>query len=98
MNNLTIVRETFENVIVEEHGCNGGVQYIFRFENNYGASVVRHYFSYGHEQGLWELAVVRFYDDSMRFDIDYDTPITDDVLGYLNEEEICNVLRQIKEL
>lgn len=29
----------------------------------YGASVVRHSFSYGHEQGLWELAVIKWNDN-----------------------------------
>lgn len=32
----------------------GGIQ---RFDNGYGASVVRFTYSYGFEQGLWELAV-----------------------------------------
>ncbi len=28
----------------------GGIQYIVKFENNYGASIVQHHFSYGNEQ------------------------------------------------
>jgi len=71
----------------------GGVQYIAKFNNGYGASVVRHSFSYGNQQGFWELAVL----DSDG-DITYDTPITDDVLGYLTEEDVENTLNKIKTL
>ena len=43
--------------------------------------------------GLYELAV--FGKDG---GITYDTPITDDVLGYLSEEEIEKTLTDIKNL
>jgi hypothetical protein len=72
--------------------CNGGVQHKASFPNGYGASVVRHSFSYGNESGLWELAVLK--DDS----ICYDTPITDDVLGHLTEAEVNEILDQIEAL
>lgn len=71
---------------------NGGIQYHFQAPNGYGASIVQHTFSYGHEQGLWELAVLK--DDK----ICYTTPITDDVLGNLSEEDVNNVLQQIADL
>lgn len=73
--------------------CNGGIQYKFKAENGYGASIVRHSFSYGNENGLWELAVI---DKDGR--ISYDTPITDDVLGRLTEEEVNSTLVKISEL
>jgi len=72
---------------------NGGVQYTAKFSNGYGASIIRHSFSYGNRQGLWELAVL----DSDG-DITYDTPITDNVLGYLTEEDVENTLNEIKAL
>jgi len=43
--------------------------------------------------GLWELAVIGK-DGSLC----YDTPITDDVLGYLTEEEVNNTLVLIEQL
>lgn len=75
---------------------NGGVQKLYKFPNGYGASVVRHSFSYGGDEGLWELAVIRY--DKNHFDIDYSTHITDDVLGYLSEEDVDIILDKIAAL
>lgn len=89
--------------ILERHFDGGiwgyGIQKIYRFDNGYGASVVRTKYSYGHERGLWELAVIHFESEhSFKFDLAYNTPITNDVLGYLKEEEIEPILLKIKSL
>ena len=39
------------------------LQYIFKFENGYGASVIKNIMSYGHAQDLFELAVIEFIDE-----------------------------------
>ena len=72
---------------------NGGIQFHFKAKNGYGASIVRHDFSYGNKQGLWEVAILDK-DGS----ITYATPITDDVLGYLTEEQVNAVLLAVEEL
>ena len=79
------------------HHSDGGIQKLYKFDNNYGASVVHHSYSYGNEDGLWELAVIEFIDD-LDWDIAYDTPITDDVIGYLTDEDVEKILHKIKEL
>ena len=79
------------------HHSDGGIQKLYKFDNNYGASVVHHSYSYGNEDGLWELAVIEFIDD-LDWDITYDTPITDDVIGYLTDEDVEKILHKIKEL
>jgi len=71
---------------------NGGVQYCFAFDNGYGASVVKHSFSYGHEAGKWELGVL---DGE---NLTNDTPITDDVIGWMSEEDVEETLKKIAEL
>lgn len=83
-----------------ERKLNGGVQKVFRFENGYGASVVKSPYSYGGDEGLWELAVVLVYENEGRLSwkLTYDTPITEDVLGWLTWEEVEETLRQIEEL
>ena len=48
--------------------------------------------SYGNEDGLWELGVTQ--DGSLT----YDTPITDDVIGRLTEDEVQTTLAQIAAL
>lgn len=69
-----------------------GVQARVIFENGYGASVVKHDFSYGGKDGLYELAVTK---DG---DLCYDTPVTNDVEGYLSSDEVSELLKQIQEL
>lgn len=78
---------------------NGGIQYLAKYPNGYGASIIKHDFSYGSKQGLWELAVIQY--DSIvpdKWNITYDTPITDDVLGYLTEEDVDTTLKIIAAL
>ena len=69
-----------------------GVGMQFKFPNGYIADVVRHAFSYGGSDGLWEVAVM--YENR----IVYDTPVTDDVLGWLSDEDVESVLLQIRQL
>ena len=88
---------TFKNLKFNRTEINGGIQAIVKFKNNYGASVVKHEYSYGGKNGLYELAVIQ-YDESGDWDICYDTPITDDVLGFLSEDDITNYLTQIEQL
>ena len=73
-----------------------GKQWLFRFPNDYGASVVINDYSYGHENGLFELAVIKFQYD--KWEIDYSTPVTNDVLGYLSSKDVMEYLYQIKNL
>ena len=69
-----------------------GVQKLYSFPNGYGASVIKHKGSYGGAQGLWELAVLKGEE------LCYNTPITDDVLGRLNDPEVDNILLKISKL
>ena len=63
-----------------------------QFDNGYEASVVRSDYTYGGKTGLYELAV--FKDG----EICYDTPITDDVIGYLRPEDVTDVMTKIQQL
>lgn len=71
----------------------GGPRYRYRFPNAFGASVVKNAYSYGGDAGLWEVAVL-----GRDGALNYDTPVTDDVIGYLTDEQVDEVLDQIKAL
>lgn len=67
-------------------------QVIFEFKNGYGASVLTGRIAYGGLNGLFEIAVIR----NRR--LCYDTPITNDVIGYLTIGEVLKVLDDIEQL
>lgn len=88
--------KTFKDLNFKSHpnlGHLGGVQAIITFDNGYGASVVRSEYTYGGKDGLYELAV---FDKNGH--ITYDTPITNDVIGFLKEEEVTKIMQQIQML
>ena len=70
-----------------------GIRSTCHFDNGYGVSVVRHKFSYGNKLNLFELAII----DKVG-DIVYSTPITDDVLGYLSEDDVSDTMIKVQRL
>lgn len=76
--------------------CVMNQQWIFKFDNSYGASIIKGPYSYGGPEGKYELAVIRWY--GAVWDLCYDTDITDDVLGHLSEDEVNKVLKEIEAL
>ena len=84
--------KTFNDLDFQSMQFGIGVIARINFDNGYGASVVKSVYSYGGNQDLYELAVIK--DDA----ICYDTPITDDVIGYLTEDDVTKYLGQIQEL
>ena len=85
--------KTFKDLEFNPHPNHlGGVQSVITFDNGYGASVVQTPYTYGSAKGLYELAVLN--DDG----ITYDTPITDDVIGWLRPEDVTEVLIKIQQL
>ena len=63
------------------------------FENGYGVSVVSHTYSYGGKKGLYEIAVL-----DKNGELTYDTPVTNDVIGYLSETGVTDVMKKVQEL
>ena len=91
-----MTRTLFDNPTeVPIHPTDKGARWrLYGFPNGWGASVVSGYFSYGGPSGLWELAVT----EGLRGDLSYDTPITDDVIGWLDEDAVEEILIRISEL
>lgn len=103
--------KTFKDLEFEPHSVCEGLQARLFFPNGYGVSVVRfrggmfvgtslaggnNYGSYTNDETEWELAVIK--GDANGWSIDYDTEITDDVLGYLKEGDVTEVMRKVQEL
>jgi len=68
-------------------------QNTYKFNNGYGASVICNSTSYGNAMGLFEVAVL-----DKDGELCYDTPITDDVIGYLTFQEVADTLKKIESL
>lgn len=83
----------FKELKFQPHPMGIGNQCIVQFPNGYGASIVKGEHTYGSKDGLYELAVF-----GKNGHITYETPITNDVLGYLSEEEVEKTLIDIKNL
>lgn len=64
----------------------------YKFDNGYGASVICNSGSYGVQDGLFEVAILK------GDDICYDTPISPDVVGWLDFAGVADILNQIKAL
>jgi hypothetical protein len=82
-----------EDIDLSDGYRKGGRQKLYHFKNGYGASVVKHEGSYGGKSGLWELAVL-----DAEGSLCYDTEITDDVIGHLNDPQVDALLNQIANL
>ncbi len=78
------------------HYTTDGVQAKHIFPNGYGVSVVRFPGSYGYSQDLYEVAVIKGTADD--FELCYDTPITDDVLGHRDERDVENIMEEVAAL
>jgi hypothetical protein len=90
----------FSDLEFKQHPCVDGpnaAQALHFFPNGYGVSVVRFPGSYGYGLGLYEVAVIKGTDEE-DFKLCYDTPITDDVLGNLSEEDVENTIQEVQSL
>jgi len=89
---LVQVAEVTDIIERERHGGN---QLLARLSNGYGASIVNHVGSYG-----TELAVITFDREGIStFNLVYDTPVTNDVIGHIEDfDELNGYLIQIANL
>ena len=84
--------EQFKEYIEKQRDI-GHPQTIYKFPNGYGASVIKFNYVYF---GI-EIAVLKFCKEG-NWDINYATPVTNDVIGGLDEESRDKVLQQIFDL
>ncbi len=91
----------FKDLKFKPHQTGTGLHALIFFKNGYGVSVVRFelaggfgYGSYTNNESEWELAVL--FGNKNSWEISYNTPITDDVMGYLSEEKVTDVMLRVQ--
>jgi len=84
--------KTFDDLKFELHPLGTGSIAKIKFDNGYGASVLNGERFYTNNRNEYELAVTK------NGVLCYDTPITDDVIGYLSREEVTDLMKKIQEL
>jgi hypothetical protein len=85
--------KTFNDLEFRQSYAGGEISRLF-FDNGYGVSVVRGPFTYGGPAGLFELAIL----DAQTQKLVFNTPITDDVIGHLTEEDVTQLMAEIQLL
>ena len=95
------VNEEFKKFIFERkerpnllEPLEGGVQYVFHFPNGYGASVIKFFGSYGYEDDLWELALLKETSEG-KWELEYTELVGFDALGHLTDEKVNKCLKRI---
>jgi hypothetical protein len=84
----------FKDLEFKELPDGSGIYSRTMFENGFGASVICHKYSYGGNDGLYELAVL-----DTEGEIDYDNSVAEgDVHGYLTEDDVTELLKRIQLL
>lgn len=90
----------FDDLIFGPHPVGNGFLGRMFFPNGYGVSVVRFsspLFGGSYTNGdEWEVAVLKGDDED--WDLCYDTDITNDVMGYLENDEVSEVMERIQNL
>ena len=86
----------FKDYFVREAGVFAPETECWRFSvpghDEMEVSIIRSSMTYGGSEGLFELAMTR---DGKCI---YDTPITNDVIGWLDEEDVLEVLEDVQRI
>ena len=87
-----MISEKFKEFICidEEHEIFKGRMVRYRFPNGYGASVIEGEKSYGLELAVLEFSESEYGDTASEF--------TDDVIGFIDDEELDEILERISRL
>ena len=89
--------KTFNDLKFKPHRNPGfDTQSVMFFDNGYGISVITGERAYGDDKSPYECAVIK--GNKENWSIVYDTPITNDVIGYCDEDKITEIMKQIQEL
>lgn len=93
--------KTFKDIDFQPHSVGDGLSGKIFFDNGYGVSVVRfkindRYSSYTNNEDEWELAIL--FGNEKEWELTYNTPITNDVIGWLTEDKVTDIMKKVQEL
>lgn len=74
------------------------LQKLYRFSNGYGASVIRGEYTYGGDEGNWELAVLKFEGEGYHLAYPKQICADEDVIGWLTDDQVDDLLVKIANL
>lgn len=77
----------FSDLEFKQHPQMKGISCVVNFPNGYGASIIRCELSHGYENGLYELCFLK-----------YGKHTTKNILGWLTEDDISQILKKISNL
>jgi hypothetical protein len=79
-----------------------GTQKLYRFDNGYGASVMRYIapgeHSMGYHDGLWELCILQYDPDGRYHVVSHPDIAESGTLGFLREADVQEILKMIVKL
>ena len=94
---LKNIDKKFKGYLINKYNDElGGVHYIFKFPNDYGASVVKGRYTYGGPQDFWEMALI-FFEEDGNYNLTYERDFDEDVKGYLTDDNVIELLEKIKQ-
>ena len=86
--------KTFKDLAFEfyPYGVFSSTRAVLYFENEYGISVITGKGAYSNSENPYEIAVL------YNGEITYNTDITDNVIGWQNEDNVTDIMKKIQEL
>jgi len=88
------------NCIISNTEEFGGFHILLSFKNGYGASIIKHRYSLGYEEGLYEVAPMFSSNEGLVWISEEDMPMLEDFngesYGYLSCEEVISLCDKIK--
>lgn len=73
-------------------------QWIFKFDNGYGASIIKRFCSFGFDNDLFELGTLAWDGETRMLTRIYALDNEDDIFGRLTNEEVMDLLYKIKNI
>lgn len=93
MKNILSGAKTYQEAVERFENHKGDLEYRETFHNGMTISVIRHQWSYGNKQGLYEVAIIDALGEML-----YIPSVGDSVIGYCSAEKVVELAFGIWEI